>query len=277
MTIDDRLKVLGLRVVDVGESACEGCKNQAQLRYDATCYQTCETFKAAVMEEEADVKPGPVDLRTDPARSCDNTGCEHDNEYVCYTSATEMAACKHRVAPVPVGICLNHGCASQHADHCFDDGSHFDPRRCTSRVDTKPAPTIETRLMDAGAKRVENRVAVYDGDCHDDESIQMLLYFLSPDRAVAALRAATGKADGTFIPQWLHDEKLAIKEAQLAARDAELKATTKLISELRGVVAGQRDRLARICDSVARPDGGTKAAADTAIRHADEWLGKAAS
>ena len=42
--------------------------------------------------------------------------------------------------PVPSGVCHNHGCASQHDDKCYDDGSHFDPAHCTSRVTAKPAP-----------------------------------------------------------------------------------------------------------------------------------------
>ena len=47
-----------------------------------------------------------------------------------------------------------------------------------------------------------------------------------------------------------------------------------LINELRNVIAAQRDRLARICETTARPDGGTKHAADNAIRHADDWLAR---
>ena len=42
--------------------------------------------------------------------------------------------------PAPSGVCHNHGCASQHDDKCSDDGSHFDPARCTSRVTAKAAP-----------------------------------------------------------------------------------------------------------------------------------------
>jgi hypothetical protein len=52
-------------------------------------------------------------------------------------------------APGPAGVCLNRGCASQRDGKCFDDGSHFDPKRCTSRVslcDAQPAP------VDADAK-----------------------------------------------------------------------------------------------------------------------------
>jgi hypothetical protein len=48
----------------------------------------------------------------------------------------------------------------------------------------------------------------------------------------------------------------------------------RLIADLREVVVAQRDRLARICETTARPDGGTKHAADNAIRHVDEWIAR---
>jgi len=50
----------------------------------------------------------------------------------------------------------------------------------------------------------------------------------------------------------------------------------RLIADLREVVVAQRDRLTRICETTARPAGGTKHAADNAIRHADEWLARTA-
>lgn len=43
------------------------------------------------------------DIRTDPARSCENTHCPHCHQYVCYTN--EIAKCERRqVKPAPVKV-----------------------------------------------------------------------------------------------------------------------------------------------------------------------------
>jgi hypothetical protein len=79
------------------------------------------------------------------ARACYNNTCPHSVGSACsWGSIADIATCKHRqAAPGPVGVCLNRGCVSQRDGKCFDDGSHFDPKRCTSRVrlcDATPAP-----------------------------------------------------------------------------------------------------------------------------------------
>ena len=51
--MDERLKALGLSVVEVAEGCCDGCKGEPMLKYDAACYQHCELFKSEVQQWEA--------------------------------------------------------------------------------------------------------------------------------------------------------------------------------------------------------------------------------
>jgi len=134
----------------------------------------------------------------------------------------------------------------------------------------KPAPeSTEARLSRAGAK-VKTDVAPtlnYGPRAWvtTEGQVDLLLYGLTPDQAEAALEVATnGKPRG-----WCEDCRI---RNEAADNDEEVKRLRAVIQELRNVTAAQRDRLGRIGETVARPDGGTKHAADNAIRHADELL-----
>ena len=52
--IDERLKALGLTMVQVAEGCCDGCGGQEMLRHDATCYLNCDTFADEVQRAEDD-------------------------------------------------------------------------------------------------------------------------------------------------------------------------------------------------------------------------------
>ena len=94
---------------------------------------------------------------------------------------------------------------------------------------------IERKLREAGATTVFHgqnygpKDGQHEAIIGSDGLCNVVHYGLTFPRAEAALRAATGKTDGTFIPEWLHNEKLAIKEAQLAAKDDEI---TRLSGEI---------------------------------------------
>ena len=51
--MDERLKALGLSVVEVAEGCCEGCKGEQWLKYEADCYQHCDMFMDEVKRLEA--------------------------------------------------------------------------------------------------------------------------------------------------------------------------------------------------------------------------------
>jgi hypothetical protein len=70
-----------------------------------------------------------------------------EGESVRITVDSAVVPEKLQPAPGPFGVCLNRGCVSQRDGKCFDDGSNFDPKRCTSRVrlcDATPAPGQES-------------------------------------------------------------------------------------------------------------------------------------
>lgn len=50
--MEERLKVLGLSVVEVAEGCCEGCKGEQWLIFDADCYQHCGVFMDEVKRLE---------------------------------------------------------------------------------------------------------------------------------------------------------------------------------------------------------------------------------
>jgi len=173
----------------------------------------------------------------------------------------------------PFGVCLNHGCVSQHDDKCFDDGSHFDPARCTSRVKAKPASValfcrrwgrcdslakteaqpccgcsdyepdqpeedIEARLTEAGADYVSDRRAEVfvhrRAAFYDNNAVNLCLYGLTPDRAVAALRSAQGQEADKIV--YLMEETVRAKNRQLAVANAE-------VERLNGILATPLDVL----------------------------------
>jgi hypothetical protein len=50
----ERIKTLGLTVLDVAEGCCDGCKGEPMLRHDADCYAHCDVFAAEVARLEAE-------------------------------------------------------------------------------------------------------------------------------------------------------------------------------------------------------------------------------
>ena len=125
--------------------------------------------------------------------------------------------------PASSGVCYNHGCASQHDDKCFDDGSHFDPLRCTSRVVAKPAPekSAVDRLREAGASvsTVRGLAALnIPRALIQGELVWLCIDALTLPRAEAALKAARGD----WYCFGCYEGRLGELEAQLFYRDAEI-------------------------------------------------------
>ena len=55
-SIDNRLDRIGVSAREFGDTVCDGCKGQIGLRYDATCYQTCDKFGEELAEAEAETE-----------------------------------------------------------------------------------------------------------------------------------------------------------------------------------------------------------------------------
>ena len=110
--------------------------------------------------------------------------------------------------PASSGVCYNHGCASQHDDKCFDDGSFFDPLRCTSRVVAKPAPekSAVDRLREAGAS-------------------------VSTVRGLAALNIPRALIQGELV--WLCIDALTLpRDAEIERLSGEIAEACKLIGHV---------------------------------------------
>ena len=132
---------------------------------------------------------------------------------------------------------------------------------CASYEPDEPAPDAKARRMvDAGATQViPGMGTIYAGDLAKgsvafvyENGIVLNIYTQNEHRAEAALRAATGKTDGTFIPEWLHNEKLAIKEAQLAVKDRAIAELEEKVRMCAADIAAAQTEAKRLKGEIAK-------------------------
>ena len=185
--------------------------------------------------------------------------------------------------PASSGVCYNHGCASQHDDKCFDDGSHFDPLRCTSRVVAKPAPekSAVDRLREAGASvsTVRGLAALnIPRALIQGELVWLCIDALTLPRAEAALRASKGGPCN-----WDDCSRCAATiptiKSQLADRDAEIERLTADVVKLEADVdegdkrdMRNRDEIERLSGEIAEAFDIINASWTQRCHKADVWL-----